>query len=453
MVDLSLTPGTILCSSERQYTICKKLGSGGFGITYLAETKVRVGNFSSKTFVAIKECFASTICQRGSDGATMCYSQANAELMGNALKAFLSEANRLNCTEMLQQSNVVKVNEVFQANNTAYFVMEYLEGVNLNEYVKRFKRDNQGRSLSFDHAAKLLEPIFRAMASLHNRKITHYDIKPHNIMIVEDERPVLIDFGLAKHYDDQGNATSIINGGGYTPGYAPVEQSSGLKSYQPTADVYALCATLLFCLTGHSPQVAAEIDLGQVADELRGANIDQRVIKVICHGMEFRAKDRPADANELYRELFPDADLDLEPVVAEYNTVDDRSYGTVPGFTQPGVLSVPVSAPVPVSMPIQQSVSAASGPSRINYPELNITINLQPDLLLGRLSPDTPAMGQLPCVSGSHARFELRGQQWYITDVGSSHGTQVNGMQCLPSLPINSGDVIRFAKTYDFYVE
>ena len=111
---------------------------------------------------------------------------------------------------------------------------------------------------------------------LHANNVAHYDIKPQNIIIQQDEdgiRPVLIDFGLAKHYDEQGNSTST-GVAGYSHGYAPIEQIAGLRSFSSATDVYALAGTFVYCLTGHAPAPAVELNRDALREELTNLGVD-----------------------------------------------------------------------------------------------------------------------------------------------------------------------------------
>ena len=301
MTDFCLKPGTVLRSPKRNYTIIKELGHGGFGITYLVEGVFTIDNISVPVRFALKEHYINTMCSRDPQTQrVVVISQTAQAEVSRSLHAFVSEANRLQ--ELgISHPNIVKVNEVFEANDTAYFVMEYLDGGSLADYVKQ-----RGR-LSFEEMAALMEPVCNSVALLHRNHVAHYDIKPQNIMLVNDNgqmRTVLIDFGLAKHYDGQGNATSSIAAAGFTPGYAPVEQYGGFTTFQATADVYALAATILFCLTGHAPAYAQELNINDVRNELGNLGICNTIINSLLPAFEYRAKDRPADAGVLAAAVF-----------------------------------------------------------------------------------------------------------------------------------------------------
>ncbi len=300
MAEFFIKPGTELRSPKRNYKVIKVLGHGGFGITYLAESVVTVDNIPITARFALKEHFINSLCSRDPQTQHVVSSQPVQQEVDRSIRAFISEAQRLQKLG-ISHSNIVKVNEVFEANNTAYFVMEYLDGGSLADYV-------QGRGrLSFAEMSALMEPVCNSVAMLHRNSVAHYDIKPQNIMLVNRKgilSPVLIDFGLAKHYDGQGNATSSIAAAGYTPGYAPMEQYAGFSTFQPTADVYALGATILFCLTGHNPASAQELDLDEVRNELTALNLSAKVVNALLSALEFRSKDRPADAGAFAAAIF-----------------------------------------------------------------------------------------------------------------------------------------------------
>lgn len=299
----TLAPGTVIRGPERSYTILKVLGQGGFGITYLVSGKVRVGNIVVDVRFAMKEHFISSLCSR--DGATKSvqFSAPVADQVGRSLKAFIKEARRLQSLG-IDHPNVVRINEVFEANNTAYYVMEYIEGASLQDYVKKHG------PMSADAAKALLQPLIEAVATLHSNNIAHYDIKPANIMLSEEAdgslRPVLIDFGLAKHYDDAGHATSSIAAAGYSAGYAPLEQYAGISSFSPRCDVYALAATLYFCVTGHAPKAAQQLRSDEVRRDLE-LILGPQDADLIVRSLSIMVENRPADAGELSAALYGDA--------------------------------------------------------------------------------------------------------------------------------------------------
>lgn len=304
MSNFALSPGTEVRSSRRSYTIQRVLGQGGFGITYLVKTILKMGKLTYPAYFALKEHFIQVLCERDATTNRVRFMQSAAKEVESSMRAFISEAQRLQRLG-IDHRNIVNVDEVFEANGTAYYVMEYLDGGSLANYVK-----THGGRLSWADTTALMQPICEAVALLHSNRVAHYDIKPMNIMVMTDDqglRPVLIDFGLAKHYDGQGQATSTLAAGGYTPGYAPMEQYGGLRQFSPTADVYALAATICFCLTGHAPSPAAELNIDALCDELLSIGVNDGVVNVLLRALEYRPNARPADAAALAAALFKGA--------------------------------------------------------------------------------------------------------------------------------------------------
>ena len=301
MSNSALAPGVVLRSPKREYTIRRVLGQGGFGITYLVDSQTGNADSSNTYVFAVKEHFVQMLCAREEGSSNILYLPNSTQEVERSKKAFISEAKRLHKLG-IDHPNIVNVDEVFECNRTAYYVMEYLKGGSLAEYIKR-TRDR----LLWDEVATLMRPICEAVAMLHANRVAHYDIKPQNIMIQQGDdglRPVLIDFGLAKHYDGQGQATSSIAAAGYTPGYAPLEQYAGLRQFSPTADVYSLAATICFCLTGHTPAKADELNLNALCKELHSFGVDAAVVNVLLQALELRPTDRPADAGVFTAALF-----------------------------------------------------------------------------------------------------------------------------------------------------
>lgn len=317
-----LKPGTLLKSHDRTYTVLKVLGQGGFGITYLVETYITVGNINAKVRFAIKEHFVSSMCARAGDTLNVEFSQPVAETVGKLKNAFVKEARRVQNLG-INNINIVNINEVFEQNNTAYYVMEYLEGESLEDFVAA-----RG-ALSTAATVDILRPVIAAVAELHRNNLTHYDIKPQNIIITTDSngniRPVLIDFGLAKHYGTDGKATSTLGTSGYSVGYAPIEQYAGLTDFTPQADVYALGATMYYCLTGRTPDDALKLKNDILRSTLDKFGCPPRLAETLSKAMQMLPENRPADAGALLASLTLQNNLTL-PIKNSYCVIPGSVY-------------------------------------------------------------------------------------------------------------------------------
>ena len=287
--------------------VSSALGQGGFGITYLASTPFDEG----KVYYAIKEFFLKDFCWRDKDGVTMMYSPSVETAVLEFLKDFTKEANCL--SEICQKNrHVVQVMEVFKANNTAYYVMEFLDGGSLSGKV-----EERQEPFSETEALSMLLPIAEAVDSIHREyHLLHCDIKPSNIMIRRSsnghEEPVLIDFGESRHFKEDGNLTTLHNMSGCTEGFAPPEQYAGITSFLPQTDVYALSATLFYLLTKTRPVKSFDIDNGYIDRSLPPETMPV-VRQAIKHGMQREARKRTPDVAQFIDELTGNSSSYSEP--------------------------------------------------------------------------------------------------------------------------------------------
>ena len=297
-IKYSLPIGTIL-KSQNEYTITEALDQGGFGITYKAIAKVKYGNINTTAPVAIKEFFLQEKCKRAGDGITLIpMDDTFAQEVDESLKDFITEGKRIN--KLCQaDEHIVNVNEVFTANSTAYFVMEYLDAGNLDRYVER-----KGK-LSAKEAKEILIPIAKAIGKMHKERILHLDIKPENIMMkkLDDGHltPVIIDFGISMHFNKQGKATTNSKNKSVSVGYSPIEQYGKIDSFMPNIDVYALGATLFFMLTGEEPRQAFDVTPEYLEDSLKGT--DDILKSAVTHAMAKEVVSRTESAEAFIEEL------------------------------------------------------------------------------------------------------------------------------------------------------
>ena len=295
---MQLTNGTLLQGGK--YRLESVLGQGAYGITYLAMATMKgdLGNIAVK--VAIKEFFSKELNSRRPNG--MVAEASSDSLAGKYSNMFLREAKNLS---HLEHDGIVNVLEAFSENNTHYYVMEYVDGGSLDAYIRSKGRLSERETLS------LARQIGSALAFMHENKMLHLDLKPKNIMLRADGTLCLIDFGLSKQYEADGEPESSTTIGLGTPGYAPIEQGSSddRKTFAPTLDIYAFGATLFKMLTGKTPPRSSDIfNEGFPEEALLSLEISEETISAIRHAMSPRKGDRPQTVEEFLKELVEDRD-------------------------------------------------------------------------------------------------------------------------------------------------
>lgn len=293
---IDLSSGITLKGSAYTYRIERTLGSGTFGITYLATILSGAGALDGKVHVCIKEFFMHDV--NGREGSAVTASTKNG-LWNDYRKKFEREARRL---AAIKHPGVVQVLEAFNQNNTSYYSMEYLGGGSLDGYIKK-----KGH-LTEPEALRLFKHVTDAMSYLHAQHMLHLDLKPGNIMMKDDGTTAIIDFGLAKQFDSNGNPESSSTIGAGTPGYAPIEQAhyngENRTAFPATMDVYALGATLFKMLTGQRPPEGSQVlNDGLPTDELHRYGVSQRTVSAIEHAMEPMVARRTPTVAALASEL------------------------------------------------------------------------------------------------------------------------------------------------------
>ena len=274
-----------------RYTIKSVLGQGGFGITYLGMDEL----YQRK--VAIKEFFPQGIVTRNTeyeDTVTVTYVEEKADYE-KGKERFLKEARTM--AKFSKNEGIVKVLDFFEINNTAYIVMEYLEGITLKQYI----RENQ--RITLEELVRLLVPLIESLDEIHSQGMIHRDISPDNIMVLPDGRIKLMDFGAARDYTKFGEKTlSIV----LKPGYAPPEQYQTHGIQGPWTDIYALCATMYKCITGENPPDAIDRVMDDSLKKISefGIVIPPQEEAAIIKGMSVSAKDRYQDIKDFCEDLY-----------------------------------------------------------------------------------------------------------------------------------------------------
>lgn len=273
---LSLPENTVLAG---QYIIQEPLGQGGFGITYKA-----VDRLSGK-YVAVKEYFPETMATRMA-GKTdvITYSGDRGENFIYGKQCFMQEAETL--AQFIGNENIVRVYSYFEEYGTAYFVMDYIEGTPLDEYVKL-----HGGKISFEEASDILIPIMDALGAVHDKGIVHRDVSPDNIYITKKGEVKLIDFGAARQsLGDKSQSLDVI----LKHGFAPKEQYMRRGKQGAFTDIYALGATFYYVLTGKRPPDALErVDEDDIIPpSTLGVKLSREAEEAILMALNVQPEDR-----------------------------------------------------------------------------------------------------------------------------------------------------------------
>ncbi|HVO65781.1 MAG TPA: serine/threonine-protein kinase [Syntrophales bacterium] len=276
---------------NNRYTIGKVIGVGGFGIVYIAWDN----NLDIK--VAVKEFLPKEYAARSSDHVSIipCTGSTHEDL-SLSVEKFLEEAKAL--AHFQDHPGIVTVHESFRANNTAYMVMQYLDGMTLKEYLK----GKPGEKIAFTKAVEVMTPIMDALRGVHNAGFVHRDISPDNIFLTYQKQVKLLDFGSARYAigKHSKSMTTVLKNG-----YAPPEQYSAKGRQGPWSDVYAVCATIYRCVTGFDPPDAMDrIQVDTIKSPIQlGIDIPLSGERALMRGLALNASDRFENIQQLQQAL------------------------------------------------------------------------------------------------------------------------------------------------------
>jgi len=279
-----LQPGTTLYNGK--YTIEKKIGEGGFGITYKA-TQSSLGRT-----VCIKEYFPAGKCVRNTYAKTLHLQGFTLEQFEKYRQAFVKEAKTL---ANLRHPNIVEVIDIFDENNTSYMVMPFIEGQSLYSITKR-----RGK-LPYPEAVNYIAQITSAVGYIHKKNILHRDIKPDNVIITPDFKAILIDFGSAREFvhDQTQVHTSVVS-----HGYSPTEQYTANSRKGAYTDIYAIGATFYFTLTGKTPlEAAARLTERMPEPKELSPKIPNETNRTILKAMQLKAENRHQNVQDFMDDL------------------------------------------------------------------------------------------------------------------------------------------------------
>lgn len=276
--------GTVL---RKRYKIKRKIAQGGFGITYLAtDIQLSTGD------VAIKEFFMSSHCGRSTNSTAVTVSDIgdNRKVFADYKAKFIKEARII--SQFQNTLGIIKVLDIFEENNTAYYVMNFIDGQSLQTYIEK-----NGR-LSVKQACEKTRELCLILNSIHSKNCLHLDIKPSNIMIDNEGKLTLIDFGVSKHYNSSNGEQTTKTPVAHSPGYAPLEQyRNEVYDFTPATDIYSIGGVLYFMLCGKRPP---EASVDMVLD-FNGTQVPPYMQSVIQKLMAPSRKTRPRTADEVIR--------------------------------------------------------------------------------------------------------------------------------------------------------
>lgn len=284
-----LPPFTVLGG---RYLLGKRIGAGGFGISYIAL------DLTEESLLAVKEFFPAGMAQR--KGAEVVPEEdADEEDYQRARESFRREAELL--ARFAGTEGIVTYRDYLEENGTAYLVMDYVEGPNLKQALRE-----RGKPFTQEEALELMKPILLAVDAMHRKWVIHRDISPENLIRKPDGTLTLIDFGAAREFSfaEQENLTVIVK-----RGYAPEEQYHSGSRQGPWTDLYACCAVLYQLVSGILPQDAAgrrETDELVPLKNLEGVQVTEAFSDAVAKGMTISAADRYPSIRELMQDLYPE---------------------------------------------------------------------------------------------------------------------------------------------------
>jgi serine/threonine protein kinase len=285
-----------------KYILERKIGEGGFSITYKGIWKIEVPNPLGKTIVdyqvAIKEFFFSEYCSRNEKTGEIIVNSEKGQEVFLRFKEKLKQEARILLE--VEHPNIVNVSEVFEENNTAYMVMEFIDGENLKDIICK------NEFLNLNDVLFHIKQIGNALQYIHERNIIHLDVKPANILIDKTGNARLIDFGIAKQYTDTNPQTQAATVTAFSKGYSPIEQyaANRKEKYGAYTDIYSLGATLYHCVTREVPiEAASRLSEELIPPSRYNPALPMHIERAILKAMELKHKDRFATVMDFLEAL------------------------------------------------------------------------------------------------------------------------------------------------------
>ena len=421
-----------------RYIVGKMLGQGGFGITYIG------WDLAMERKVAIKEYYPSGQVSRnpGSRDLTWYTNEQSRQARQNGMQMFLKEARKMSKVDNL--TNVVRVRDIFQENETAYIVMDFVEGETL-----KARLDKTG-PLTWKQAKDIFLPAIQAMEQVHQAGLVHRDISPDNLMLTPDGRVMILDLGAAKDLAiNKGASSAMVVKGGFSPPEQYAQQG-GSGSW---TDVYAMAATMYHSLTGVVPPTAVDRMQGEPVNWalLASNGVPKHVISALQSAMALNAKERTQSMAELLRQCQSETAVVAKkepPVSARKGNF--RIIGFAAALCLVAALAVALfvkakPAPQPVSSPTTMQAVPTRSTTKPTEPDSTNSNQTQPTLS----TPPAETSRNRPSVSvndiltfGRYEQDGIRGNgaediEWLVLDVQGNKALLLS-RYALDSQPYNS---------------
>ena len=421
-----------------RYIVGKMLGQGGFGITYIG------WDLAMERKVAIKEYYPSGQVSRnpGSRDLTWYTNEQSRQARQNGMQMFLKEARKMSKVDNL--TNVVRVRDIFQENETAYIVMDFVEGETL-----KARLDKTG-PLTWKQAKEIFVPAMQAMEQVHQADLVHRDISPDNLMLTPDGRVMILDLGAAKDLAiNKGASSAMVVKGGFSPPEQYAQQG-GSGSW---TDVYAIAATMYHSLTGVVPPTAVDRMQGEPVNWalLETGGVPNHVIAALQNAMKLNARERTQTMAELLRQCQSETAVVARkepPVSARKGNF--RIIGLAAALCLAAALAVALfvkakPAPQPVSSPTTMQAVPTRSTTKPTEPDSTNSNQTQPTLS----TPPAETSRNRPSVSvndiltfGRYEQDGIRGNgaediEWLVLDVQGNKALLLS-RYALDSQPYNS---------------
>lgn len=417
----ALPSGMVLC---RQYFLGRVLGSGGFGITYLA------WDMKNRRRVAIKELFPNMDMTRTAHSASVQVVSGQEGYVEHIRQRFLEEAQALYAFS--EVPDIMDVYHLFRENGTAYYAMEYLEGTDLKTFLKK-----NGR-MTWEQISVYVRMILSALCALHARNLIHRDISPDNIFLTVQGKAKLIDFGSLRCYNNGMGLTTILK-----QNFAPYEQYQSNGKQGPWTDIYALCVTIYYALSGVLPPKAPERILEDSTAPLRqlAPGTPEHVSRAVTKGMAVSAGERFQSAGALFAALFPGEEFPRTGVQAEAGMRPRAGAGA-----QAGAGMRPGTGAQAATGVRSRRIICISG----SYTGRSWELAAGCACLTGRDARcQIPYPPRMPGISRQQCTFLLHvNGNAYVRDEHSAYGTFVNGQRIRPGMwyLLGADSVVGFAQ-------